>query len=179
MERRHSSPNSASISAWYSEPNHQSSCSKFTYCAGTAPPLLGAIEAIISTLDVADSKVVSVALEAIDAILKTGESLNKLNGYISFVDEADGIDKIESLQEHENDGIYEKAIAIIEKYFGSDDGLEDENLAPAVSGDMFAFGVPTKSIDGSGGAASEQPKLQPFNFALDNAPTAVNFSFAP
>lgn len=140
---------------------------------------LGAIEAIISTLDVADSKVVSVALEAIDAILKTGESLNKLNGYISFVDEADGIDKIESLQEHENDGIYEKAIAIIEKYFGSDDGLEDENLAPAVSGDMFAFGVPTKSIDGSGGAASEQPKLQPFNFALDNAPTAVNFSFAP
>ena len=128
----------------------------------------GAIEALCGILDSADAKIIAVALEALEAILKTGEALNKVAGYVSLVDESGGIDHIEGLQEHENDDIYEKAISIIEKYFGCDDAQEDENLAPVVSGNTFAFGVDATKAEGEAAAPSfnfaDQPQMA-FNFA--------------
>ena len=48
-----------------------------------------------------------------------------------MVDEANGLDKIEELQNHSNREIYEKAVNILETFFDVEDG-ENENLAPAV-----------------------------------------------
>ena len=73
----------------------------------------------------ADARIIAIALEALQTTLKTGETLNKVAGYVSLIDESGGIDHIVALQEHENNGIYEKAIAIIEKYFGRDDAPVD------------------------------------------------------
>lgn len=42
------------------------------------------------------------------------------------------MDKIESLQNHPKDEIHEKAVKILETFFGFEDE-EDQNLAPAVS----------------------------------------------
>lgn len=53
-----------------------------------------------------------------------------------------GLDKIEYLQNHESQEIYQKAFDIIERYFGTEE--EDQNIAPAVSGDQmqqFEFGT--------------------------------------
>ena len=125
----------------------------------------GAIEAVCSILDVNDSKMLMVALDAIDCILKLGEKLNK--SYQSFVDECDGLTAIETLQEHESDEVYQKAVSIIESYFGEDDGAEDENLAPEASGDTFSFGVP-KALDDTECPTSGNMNTQPFttfNFA--------------
>ena len=123
----------------------------------------GAIDAICSVLDVNDSKMLLVALDAIESILKVGEKLGK--DYVSFVDECDGLAKIENLQEHESDEVYQKAVAIIESYFGCEDGVEDENLAPAVSGGAFTFGVPkTLDFDSECPANYDQP-MTTFNFA--------------
>lgn len=45
-------------------------------------------------------------------------------------------------QNHSNEDIYEKAVAILEAYFDVEDG-EEENLAPAVAeGGTYAFGAP-------------------------------------
>lgn len=41
-----------------------------------------------------------------------------------------GLDKIEFLQSHENQDIYQKAFDLIEHYFGSED--EDSSIAPQV-----------------------------------------------
>lgn len=41
-----------------------------------------------------------------------------------------GLDKLEFLQGHENQEIYQKAFDLIERYFNTDD--EDPSLAPAV-----------------------------------------------
>ena len=41
-----------------------------------------------------------------------------------------GLDKIEFLQNHDNQEIYQKAFDIIERYFGSEE--EDKELAPDV-----------------------------------------------
>ena len=117
----------------------------------------GAIDAVCRVLSVNDTKMLLVALDAIDQILKTGVAQNC--DFLSFVDECDGITAIEGLQEHESDDVYQKAIHIIETYFGADDGAEDENLAPESNGNTFSFGV--KNIDDANPAATSF-NSQPF-----------------
>ena len=128
---------------------------------------VGAIEALCSILDVNDAKMLMVALDAVDHILKLGMKLNK--EYASFVDECSGLTLIEALQEHECEDIYDKAVFIIETYFGAEDEVEDENLAPQVEGGTFSFGIPNaKDVDGDGCPANSQSNVQPFatfNFA--------------
>lgn len=123
---------------------------------------LGSIDALCSVLDVADAKITMVVLDAIENILKVGKKT--LRDYVGFVDECDGLDKIESLQDHQNNAIYKKVVGIIETYFGVEE-VEDENLLPAVEGDSFAFGMSGKGEDMQDveGAIQQQP-LQPFNF---------------
>ena len=48
-----------------------------------------------------------------------------------LIDEAEGLDKIEELQNHSHEDIYDKAVLILETYFDVEDG-EAENLAPEV-----------------------------------------------
>jgi importin subunit alpha-1 len=52
------------------------------------------------------------------------------------------LDRIEKLQEHENQQIYEKAVKLLETYFNA--GAEDENLAPQVSANQqtYTFAAP-------------------------------------
>eukprot|EP00956_Cyclotella_meneghiniana_P037066 scaffold134195_cov61-Cyclotella_meneghiniana.AAC.1 len=108
---------------------------------------VGAIDALCSVLNVNDTKILIVALDAIESILKVGDAQNK--DYTSFVDECDGLLAIEELQEHESEEVYEKTVNIIESYFGVDNDFEEENLAPENDGNMFAFGVPQKNLDAS------------------------------
>lgn len=53
-----------------------------------------------------------------------------------------GLDKIEYLQEHENEDIYKKAYDIIETYFrDADEEQEDNMIAPDSTTGNFAFGA--------------------------------------
>jgi len=98
----------------------------------------GCIAPLCDLLEVADAKIVLVGLDAIEAILKHGGE-GENNEYANMVDEAGGLDKIENLQEHENEDIYHKSIHLIEQYFGSEEEEECENMAPAVSADAKTF----------------------------------------
>ena len=123
---------------------------------------IGAIPALCSMLSIPDAKMIIVALEALDRILCIGEKLGA--GYVTLVDEADGIDLLERLQEHDNENVYIKTVDIIEKYFNAED--EDENLAPATDGNAFSFGVSSTKQEFNFGEVSS-PNQQPlqFNFA--------------
>lgn len=126
----------------------------------------GAIDAICSILDVNDSKMLLVALDAVECILTLGVRLNK--DYASFVDECEGLAMIESLQEHESDDVYQKSITIIETFFGAEDEEEDENIAPDVNGGTFSFGVSQKASDETECPTQGNNNAQPFttfNFA--------------
>ena len=68
-----------------------------------------------------------------------------------MVEECGGLDKIESLQNHENVGIYKLAYEIIEQYF-SDDGEEDAAMAPQATVEGFKF-----CADPAGGEGAEAP----------------------
>ncbi|KAJ9513382.1 hypothetical protein QJQ45_001410 [Haematococcus lacustris] len=98
-----------------------------------------------------------------------------INPYAQLIEDADGLDKVEALQDHPNEDLYEKAVHILEAYFDIDEG-EDQNLAPAVTQEGgYAFGAPAP-------AAAAQPGA--FNFGADasatmEAPTGMpQFNFA-
>jgi len=100
----------------------------------------GCVKPVCDLLDVSDSKVIIVALDAIEAIMNKGAQ-NGVN-FSVMIDEADGIEKIEKLQEHENSEVYEKAVSILEEFFAAEED-EDENFAPQApeNSTSFTFGV--------------------------------------
>uniref|UniRef100_A0A673C7W1 Importin subunit alpha n=1 Tax=Sphaeramia orbicularis TaxID=375764 RepID=A0A673C7W1_9TELE len=95
---------------------------------------LGCIKPLCDLLTLMDSKIVQVALNGLENILRLGELEAKrgggINTYCALIEEAYGLDKLEFLQGHENQEIYQKAFDLIERYFNTED--EDPSLAPAV-----------------------------------------------
>jgi HEAT repeat protein len=98
----------------------------------------GVIKPLCDLLDQQDAKLVKVVLDASANILKASANADGSNPVADFFDECGGMEKIENLQEHENTGIYEKSLSIIETYFGDDDD-EAEFDEPQANGNVFAF----------------------------------------
>jgi importin subunit alpha-1 len=96
-------------------------------------------------LTVSDTKIVTIALEGLENILKVGDeearATNGQNQMAVFISEAEGLNKIEDLQQHANNDIYEKCIKILETYFGVEEEEEMAALAPQMEGDQFGFGM--------------------------------------
>ena len=157
----------------------------------------GAIRPICELLDVGEARVVMIALEALEAILKLEKTNPQATGhsglhYATLVDEAGGVDGLERLQEHTHEGIYQRAVRVIETYFGCEDDEEvSENLAPAVDGNSasYLFGAPvatgnpaldfgSKFIESqSASAPFQQPMNANANFQQPAGGFAANFQF--
>ncbi|CAE7922112.1 unnamed protein product [Symbiodinium necroappetens] len=107
------------------------------------------IKPLVDLLVVSDAKIIGVALEALENILKVGkDKQQKLgmaeNPFAAKIEQADGLPKIENLQEDPNEEVYQKAMKILEKYFPLED--EDAEIGEDVSNpQQFQFGaqVPT------------------------------------
>jgi len=111
------------------------------------------IEPMCELLTNTDARIILVGLEALENILKVGEKDSKetgINEYASIVEECHGLDKLEQLQNHQNQEIYEKSVNILETYFAAEE--EDQNVSPNINNGSYHFGM------GNG-----------------NAPTAFNF----
>ena len=66
------------------------------------------------------SKVIQVVLDGIHNILKMSVNQDGGDKVCTLIEECGGLDKIESLQNHENIEIYKIAYDIIENYFSDD-----------------------------------------------------------
>uniref|UniRef100_A0AAR2IWR7 Importin subunit alpha n=1 Tax=Pygocentrus nattereri TaxID=42514 RepID=A0AAR2IWR7_PYGNA len=114
---------------------------------------LNCIKPMCDLLTVMDSKIVQVALNGLENILRLGEQESKQNGtginpYCALIEEAYGLDKIEFLQSHENQEIYQKAFDLIEHYFGVEE--EDASIAPQVDQNQgqYIFQQPEGPMEG-------------------------------
>ncbi|KDO38849.1 hypothetical protein CISIN_1g037562mg [Citrus sinensis] len=86
----------------------------------------GCVKPLCDLLLCADPKIVTVCLEGLENILKvgvaemnTGTAVGDFNQYAQLVEEAEGLEKIENLQSHDDNGISEKAVEILETYWSS------------------------------------------------------------
>lgn len=71
------------------------------------------------------------------------------NPFIQLIEDADGLDKVERLQEHQNEEIYEKAVGLLETYF---DLEEEENLVPPGEPQgIYSFGQGGPAVPPQGG----------------------------
>lgn len=106
----------------------------------------GVIPPICNLLSCKDTQVIQVVLDGISNILKMAG--NQVEIPCNLIEECGGLDKIEALQNHENEDIYKLAYEIIDQYF-SEDGDEDESLAPSTSEHGFQFD-PNASVPSDG-----------------------------
>ncbi|PVU94042.1 hypothetical protein BB561_002832 [Smittium simulii] len=86
----------------------------------------GCIKPLCTLLTCMDNKIIQVALDGLENILKVGEFFREIsnedvNRYAFLIEEAGGMDFIHNLQMHDNLEIYKKSYSIIDKYFGEGD----------------------------------------------------------
>ncbi|XP_052783657.1 importin subunit alpha-4-like [Mya arenaria] len=106
----------------------------------------GVIAPFCNLLNVKDTQVVQVVLDGINNILKmAGDDADSI---AQMIEECGGLDKIELLQNHENEEIYKLAYEIIDNFF-SGDVEDDPALAPEVGTDGYQFD-PTAAVPKEG-----------------------------
>lgn len=96
----------------------------------------GVIPPFCDLLSVKDTQVVQVVLDGINNILKM--AADEVDHICQLIEECGGLDKIESLQNHENSDIYRLAYEIIDNYF-SDDAEENPSVLPESTTQGFQF----------------------------------------
>ncbi|KAG7537227.1 Armadillo [Arabidopsis suecica] len=80
----------------------------------------GCVKPLCDLVVCSDVMINSVCLDGLENILKAGEAeknTGDVNCYLQLIDAAEGVEKIENLQKHESDEIYEKALKILETYW--------------------------------------------------------------
>lgn len=103
---------------------------------------LGAFGSLCDILDQKESKMLMVALEAINNLLTAGgssyeqEGEGKSNEVALKFDEIGGLSKMEDLQEHPNLKIYKKVVEIMDQHYGLVE-VNDENEAPVAGEFVF------------------------------------------
>ncbi|XP_055335439.1 importin subunit alpha-5-like [Paramacrobiotus metropolitanus] len=84
----------------------------------------GCIPPMCDLLGSTDARILQVALTGLESILRVGQNRlddQGLNPNALIVEHCYGLEKLEALQVHENPEIYQKALEIIEVYFGAED----------------------------------------------------------
>lgn len=105
----------------------------------------GCIKPLCDILTSMDNKIILVALDGLDNILKVGDlekvnTMDGLNPYALLIEECDGVEYIHALQHHENGDIYKKSYQLIDKYFSEEDAdAQDAEMAPDMPDGQFMF----------------------------------------
>ena len=107
----------------------------------------GVMKPFCDLLDVNDEKTLCVVMDGLVNLLAAAASQGEVEKICEMIEECEGLDKLEALQQHENELVYKKALHIIETYFAE----EDEGPEVETNGTEFAFSQPTTSNPGGQG----------------------------
>ncbi|KAI8842417.1 armadillo-type protein [Chytriomyces cf. hyalinus JEL632] len=109
----------------------------------------GTIKPLCDLLIINDPRIVQVALDGLENILKVGEMDRQLNNgvnvYADHIDTAGGVEKIYVLQNHDNNEIYRKSYQIIQKYYSEEE--EATGLEPEIDQTTGTFSFPSNDMN--------------------------------
>lgn len=117
----------------------------------------GCIKPLCDLLACPDNKIIQVALDGLENILKVGDldkqaagdGPDSINRYALFIEECGGMEKIHDCQTNANEEIYMKSYNIIEKYFSDEDENADDGMnAQTTANGTFGFGTQGASSQG-------------------------------
>ncbi len=97
----------------------------------------GCLPALCDLLIINDATMVIIILETINKFLKYGD-MNDNDKIKNIIEECDGLEKISDLQNHQNHGVYEKSVYILETYFSA--VSENDDCTPSILNGQFTFG---------------------------------------
>ena len=85
----------------------------------------GVMKPLCDLIAISDVKVILELIKVFDGMLMVGDKIGK--DYIRLFHECDGIQKIEELQQHKNDEVYQETVMFLEKFFSAESyGEEDD-----------------------------------------------------
>ncbi|XP_047542594.1 importin subunit alpha-1-like [Vanessa atalanta] len=111
-------------------------------CLGGTPGQLdalisaGFLEPYCAILASPDQRAVTVVLDGLTQLMKAAAEFGQVEPLCIKLEEIGALDRIETLQEHENEQIYKKALYILDNYFVDQ---EDRNTQPQESSDVYQF----------------------------------------
>nr|CAD7442156.1 unnamed protein product [Timema bartmani] len=123
------------------------------YTSGSSPHQLvvllqlDILKPFCNLLDSKDGKTVQVVLDGVSNILQTADKMNEVERVAIMIEECGGLDKLEALQNHENEVIYQKALNIIDNFFSESEPL-DPNTAPSEVNGQLDFSSTNSVPDG-------------------------------
>lgn len=77
----------------------------------------GVLTPFCNLLDAKDFKTVMVVLDGLTNILNAADKMGQIESIAIMIEENGGLDKLEALQNHENEKVYQKAVAMIDAFF--------------------------------------------------------------
>lgn len=78
------------------------------------------IKPMCDLLAVKDAKLIKVILDGLSNILLVAEKVGQLEQARLYIEEIGGLNRLEELQEHENEDVYKQAYSMVEKFFSED-----------------------------------------------------------
>ncbi|XP_011188423.1 importin subunit alpha [Zeugodacus cucurbitae] len=99
-------------------------------------------------LDAKDPRTIKVVLMGLGNLFVLAEKLGGTENLCLMVEEMGGLDKLEKLQEHENEEIYKKAFALVDTYFNSGEDAEAELAPQEVNGALEFNAGQSKTPEG-------------------------------
>lgn len=97
----------------------------------------GCIKPLCDLLQCSDTRIINVALEALENILRVGQQDAQVTGagnaFAKAIEMAEGIPKLDALQDHPCNDIFDKVERMILEYFGTESA---NDVAPPMPGQM-------------------------------------------
>ena len=84
-------------------------------------------------LGASDERTVCVLLDGLNNILSAARKQGEVDKVCAVIEECEGLDKIESLQTHENEEVYQKALEIIDTFFTEEVNISTFNSQETIT----------------------------------------------